>query len=86
MPSSRPAVRFQDVLENVQLIRSYLKGMDQAAFDAAGGPEMPWSGALNASAKRPASWARRQSGLHQGGPGTQCDRSETSCGTPNPPG
>jgi uncharacterized protein with HEPN domain len=34
MPSNRPAVRFQDVLENVQLIRSYLKGMDQAAFDA----------------------------------------------------
>jgi uncharacterized protein with HEPN domain len=34
VPSSRPAVRFQDILDNVQLIRSYVKGMDQAAFDA----------------------------------------------------
>jgi uncharacterized protein with HEPN domain len=34
VPSSRPAVRFEDILDNVQLIRSYLKGMDQAAFNA----------------------------------------------------
>ncbi len=34
MPSSRPAVRFQDILDNIQLIRSYLGGMDRAAFEA----------------------------------------------------
>jgi uncharacterized protein with HEPN domain len=34
VPSSRPAVRFQDILDNIQLIRSYLTGMDQTAFDA----------------------------------------------------
>jgi uncharacterized protein with HEPN domain len=34
VPSSRLVVRFQDILDNVQLIRSYVKGMDRAAFDA----------------------------------------------------
>jgi uncharacterized protein with HEPN domain len=32
VPSSRPTVRFRDILENARLIRSYLKGMDLAAF------------------------------------------------------
>ena len=34
MPSERPAVRLQDILDNVRLIQSYLLGMDRAAFDA----------------------------------------------------
>ncbi|MBO0711333.1 MAG: DUF86 domain-containing protein, partial [Acetobacteraceae bacterium] len=34
VPSSRPAVRFQDILDNIRLIQSYVTGMDQAAFDA----------------------------------------------------
>jgi len=34
VPSSRAAVRFQDILDNVRLIQSYLTGMDRAAFDA----------------------------------------------------
>ncbi len=34
MPSDRPAIRFQDILENVWLIQSYTDGMDRAAFDA----------------------------------------------------
>jgi uncharacterized protein with HEPN domain len=34
VPSSHPAVRFQDILDNIQLIRGYLAGMDQTAFDA----------------------------------------------------
>ena len=34
MPSSRPAVRFLDILDNIRLIQSYLQGMDCAAFDA----------------------------------------------------
>ena len=34
MPSERPAIRLQDILENIQLIQSYLLGMDRAAFDA----------------------------------------------------
>ena len=34
MPSSRPAIRFQDILDRIQLIRGYLAGMDQAAFDS----------------------------------------------------
>ena len=33
MPSSRPAVRFRDILDNIRLIESYLQGMDRAAFD-----------------------------------------------------
>ena len=34
MPSSRPAIRLQDILDNIRLIQSYLHGMDRAAFDA----------------------------------------------------
>ncbi len=34
MPSSRPAIRFLDILDNIRLIQSYLQGMDRAAFDA----------------------------------------------------
>lgn len=34
MPSSRPAIRLQDILDNVRLIQSYVLGMDRAAFDA----------------------------------------------------
>ncbi len=34
MPSERPALRLQDILDNVRLIQSYLLGMDRAAFDA----------------------------------------------------
>ncbi len=32
MPSSRPAVRFQDILDNIHLIGSYLEGIDRARF------------------------------------------------------
>lgn len=34
MPSSRPSVRFLDILDNIRLIQSYIQGMDRAAFDA----------------------------------------------------
>ena len=34
MPSSRPAIRLQDILDNIRLIQSYLQGMDRAGFDA----------------------------------------------------
>jgi uncharacterized protein with HEPN domain len=34
VPSSRPAIRFLDILDNIRLIQSYLQGMDRAAFDA----------------------------------------------------
>jgi uncharacterized protein with HEPN domain len=34
VPSSRAAVRFQDILDNIGLIRSYVTGMDRSAFDA----------------------------------------------------
>jgi uncharacterized protein with HEPN domain len=34
VPSSRPAVRFLDILDNIRLIQSYLQGMDRTAFDA----------------------------------------------------
>ena len=34
MPSSRPARRFLDILDNIRLIESYLEGMDRAAFEA----------------------------------------------------
>ncbi len=34
MPSSRPATRFVDILENIRLIQGYLQGMDRAAFEA----------------------------------------------------
>ena len=34
MPSSRPAIRFLDILDNIRLIETYLLGMDRAAFDA----------------------------------------------------
>ncbi len=33
MPSERPAIRLQDILENVRLIPSYVLGMDRTAFD-----------------------------------------------------
>jgi uncharacterized protein with HEPN domain len=34
VPSSRPAIRFQDILDNIQLIRGYIIGMNQTAFNA----------------------------------------------------
>jgi uncharacterized protein with HEPN domain len=34
VPSSRPATRFLDILDNIRLIQSYLQGMDRAAFEA----------------------------------------------------
>jgi len=34
VPSSRPATRFLDILENIRLIQGYLADMDQAAFTA----------------------------------------------------
>lgn len=34
MPSSRPAIRFLDILDNIRLIQTYLHDMDRAAFDA----------------------------------------------------
>ena len=34
MPSSRPATRLLDVLDNIRLIQTYLEGMDRPAFDA----------------------------------------------------
>jgi uncharacterized protein with HEPN domain len=34
VPSSRPAIRFLDILDNVRLIQTYLQGMDRVAFDA----------------------------------------------------
>jgi uncharacterized protein with HEPN domain len=34
VPSSRPAIRFRDILDNIRLVQSYIQGMDRAAFDA----------------------------------------------------
>ncbi len=34
MPSSRPAIRFLDILDNIRLVQSYVQGMDRAAFEA----------------------------------------------------
>ena len=34
MPSSRPDIRFLDILDNIRLIQSYVEGMDRVAFDA----------------------------------------------------
>jgi hypothetical protein len=34
VPSSHRAVRFRDIMDNIQLIRGYLTGMDQIALDA----------------------------------------------------
>jgi uncharacterized protein with HEPN domain len=34
VPSSRPAACFLDILDNVRLIETYLRGMDRAAFEA----------------------------------------------------
>lgn len=34
MPSSRPAVRLRDILDNIRLIQSYLEGMDRSEFEA----------------------------------------------------
>ncbi len=34
MHSERPAIRLQDIRENLRLIQSYVLGMDRAAFDA----------------------------------------------------
>lgn len=34
MPSSRPAIRFPDILDNIRLVQSYIQGMDRAAFEA----------------------------------------------------
>jgi len=34
VPSSRPATRFLDILENIRLIQAYVQGMDRAAFEA----------------------------------------------------
>jgi uncharacterized protein with HEPN domain len=34
VPSSQPARRFLDILDNIRLIRSYIDGMDRAAFEA----------------------------------------------------
>ena len=34
MPSSRPEIRFLDILDNIRLIQRYVERMDRAAFDA----------------------------------------------------
>jgi uncharacterized protein with HEPN domain len=34
VPTSRPAIRFLDILDNIRLIQFYLQGMDRVAFDA----------------------------------------------------
>jgi uncharacterized protein with HEPN domain len=34
VPSSRPATRFPDILDNIRLIQRYLEGMDRPAFEA----------------------------------------------------
>lgn len=34
MPSSRPEIRFLDILDNIRLIQGYVEGMDRVAFDA----------------------------------------------------
>ena len=34
MPSSRPDIRFLDILDNIRLIQSYVEGMDRVAFAA----------------------------------------------------
>ncbi len=34
MPSSRPEVRFLDILDNIRLIQSYVAEMDRPAFEA----------------------------------------------------
>lgn len=33
MPSSRPAVRLLDILDNIRLVQSYTQGMDRVAFE-----------------------------------------------------
>jgi uncharacterized protein with HEPN domain len=34
VPSSRPEIRFLDILDNIRLIQSYVEGRDRVAFDA----------------------------------------------------
>jgi len=34
VPSSRPATRFLDIVENIRLVQGYIHGMDRAAFEA----------------------------------------------------
>jgi len=34
VPSSRPTIRFLDILDNIRLAQSYIQGMDRAAFEA----------------------------------------------------
>ncbi|HET6239846.1 MAG TPA: HepT-like ribonuclease domain-containing protein [Acetobacteraceae bacterium] len=34
MPSSRPAIRFLDILDNIRLVQSYVQGIDRAAFES----------------------------------------------------
>lgn len=34
MPSSRPEIRFLDILDNIRLIQGYVDGMDRVAFNA----------------------------------------------------
>jgi uncharacterized protein with HEPN domain len=34
VPSSRPEIRFLDILDNIRLIQRYVEGMDRVAFDA----------------------------------------------------
>jgi uncharacterized protein with HEPN domain len=33
VPSSRPAIRLRDILDNVRRVRSYVEGMDRATFE-----------------------------------------------------
>jgi hypothetical protein len=32
VPSSRPAIRFRDIFDNIRLVQSYIQGMDRAAL------------------------------------------------------
>ena len=34
MPSNRPRVQLQDIVDNGRLIQSYVQGMDRAAFES----------------------------------------------------
>ena len=63
MPSSRPEIRFLDILDNIRLIQSYVEGMDRVAFDAIAGPVTRWNAASSASAKRQPNLACRPMNL-----------------------
>ena len=81
MPSERPAIRLQDILD-VRLIQSYVPGMDRAAFEADRRTRDAVERCLERVSEAATKLGDEADQLRRGRPGRRSGRSGTFCGMP----